>query len=36
MLISAALIHLSERSVPPDKFGTIPDAMWWSIVTLAR
>jgi voltage-gated potassium channel len=23
-----------ERDVQPDKFGTIPDAMWWAIVTL--
>jgi voltage-gated potassium channel Kch len=28
------IIHLAEREVQPEKFGTIPDAMWWSIVTL--
>ena len=33
-LIAAALMHLVERHVQPDKFGTIPDAMWWAIVTL--
>lgn len=33
-LISATLIHLAEREAQPDKFGTIPDAMWWAIVTL--
>jgi voltage-gated potassium channel len=33
-LISATFIHLAERDVQPDKFGTIPDAMWWSVVTL--
>jgi voltage-gated potassium channel len=33
-LITASFMHLAERSVQPDKFGTIPDAMWWSIVTL--
>jgi voltage-gated potassium channel len=33
-LISATFIHLAEREAQPDKFGTIPDAMWWSIVTL--
>ena len=33
-LISATFVHLAERTVQPDKFGTIPDAMWWSIVTL--
>jgi len=33
-LITAAFIHLAERDAQPDKFGTIPDAMWWAIVTL--
>jgi len=33
-LIAASLMHLAERSVQPDKLGTIPDAMWWAIVTL--
>jgi voltage-gated potassium channel len=33
-LIAAALMHLAERSAQPDKLGTIPDAMWWAIVTL--
>jgi voltage-gated potassium channel len=33
-LISAVFVHLAERGAQPDKFGTIPDAMWWSIVTL--
>jgi voltage-gated potassium channel len=33
-LIAAALMHLAEGRTQPDKFGTIPDAMWWAIVTL--
>lgn len=33
-LMAAALMHLAEGEVQPDKFGTIPDAMWWAIVTL--
>jgi voltage-gated potassium channel len=33
-LISASFMHLVERDAQPDKFGTIPDAMWWSVVTL--
>jgi voltage-gated potassium channel len=33
-LIAASLMYLAERSVQPDKLGTIPDAMWWAIVTL--
>ncbi|MGZ3410803.1 MAG: cyclic nucleotide-gated ion channel [Xanthobacteraceae bacterium] len=33
-LIVAAVMHLVEGEVQPQKFGTIPDAMWWAIVTL--
>jgi voltage-gated potassium channel len=33
-LVVATLMHLIEGKVQPDKFGTIPDAMWWAIVTL--
>jgi voltage-gated potassium channel len=33
-LIAAAVMHVVERGAQPDKFGTIPDAMWWAIVTL--
>jgi voltage-gated potassium channel len=33
-LMAAALMHLAESAAQPDKFGTIPDAMWWAIVTL--
>lgn len=33
-LISATAMHVAEGHVQPDKFGTIPDAMWWAIVTL--
>jgi voltage-gated potassium channel len=33
-LVAAALMHLAEGAAQPDKFGTIPDAMWWAIVTL--
>jgi len=33
-LVTASLMHLAERHVQPEKFGTIPDAMWWAIVTL--
>src|SRR5262249_2990718 len=29
------IMYLIEREAQPDKFGTIPDAMWWAIVTLA-
>jgi len=33
-LVSAALMHLAEGKVQPDKLGTIPQALWWAIVTL--
>jgi voltage-gated potassium channel len=33
-LVTAAVMHLVEGEAQPDKFGTIPQAMWWSIVTL--
>ena len=33
-LTAAAFMHLAEGAAQPTKFGTIPDAMWWAIVTL--
>jgi len=33
-LLAAAVMHLAEGRVQPDKYGTIPDAMWWAVVTL--
>ena len=27
-------MYLVERGAQPDKFGTIPAAMWWAIATL--
>jgi voltage-gated potassium channel len=33
-LIATALMHLAERATQPERFGTIPDALWWAIVTL--
>jgi voltage-gated potassium channel len=33
-LIAAGLMHLAERAAQPERFGTIPDALWWAIVTL--
>jgi voltage-gated potassium channel len=34
-LVVATAVYYAERDAQPDKFGTIPDAMWWAIVTLA-
>ena len=33
-LVVGTLMHLIEGTLQPSKFGTIPDAMWWAIVTL--
>ena len=34
VLLFASLLYAIEHDVQPDKFGTIPQAMWWAIVTL--
>ena len=34
VLVAAAAMHVAEREVQPEKFGSIPEAMWWAIVTL--
>ena len=34
VLLFASLLYAVEHDVQPDKFGTIPQAMWWAIVTL--
>jgi len=33
-LLAASVMHVVEGHAQPDKFGTIPEAMWWAIVTL--
>ena len=33
-LVAATMMYLAERHVQPQKLGTIPDALWWAIVTL--
>ena len=34
VLAAASVMHLAEHEAQPEKFGTIPDAMWWAVVTL--
>jgi len=34
ILITACLMYYAEHALQPDKFGTIPDAMWWAIITI--
>jgi voltage-gated potassium channel len=33
-LFSATAMHMAEGTAQPDKLGTIPQALWWAIVTL--
>lgn len=35
LIVMSTLGYLAERSTQPDAFGSIPQAMWWGIVTLA-
>lgn len=34
LVLTSCLIYLAEGEANPQQFGSIPDAMWWSIVTL--
>ena len=34
VLLFASLLYAIEHKVQPDKLGTMPQAMWWAIVTL--
>ena len=34
VLLFASLLYAIEHTIQPDKFGTLPQAMWWAIVTL--
>ncbi|MEM1411141.1 MAG: ion transporter [Pseudomonadota bacterium] len=34
LVFSSWGIYLLERELQPEAFGTIPDAMWWAVVTL--
>lgn len=34
LILSASGVYLLENEVQPEDFGSIPDAMWWSIMTL--
>jgi voltage-gated potassium channel len=34
LLLSSSLIYVAEHDVQPKNFGSIPQAMWWTMVTL--
>jgi len=33
-LATSCLAYYAEHEAQPDKFGSIPDAMWWAVITL--
>jgi len=35
LILSSSALYAVEREAQPEKFGSIPDAMWWAVVTLA-
>ncbi len=34
LLLSATLMYYVEHDYQPERFGSIPDSMWWAVVTL--
>lgn len=34
VLVTSCLAYYAEHDAQPDKFGSIPDAMWWALITL--
>ncbi len=34
LTLASVAMYLAERHVQPEVFGSIPRAMWWSVVTL--
>jgi voltage-gated potassium channel len=34
LFFSATLLHLLERQAQPETFGTMPQSLWWAVVTL--
>ena len=34
LVLASSLMYVAEHSAQPDKFSSIPHAMWWSIITL--
>lgn len=35
LILAASTLYTVERDAQPEKFGSIPDSMWWAVVTLA-
>jgi len=35
LILASSAMYTVERDVQPEEFGSIPDAMWWAVMTLA-
>jgi voltage-gated potassium channel len=35
LVVCSSVMYIAESEIQPDKFGSIPEAMWWGVVTLA-
>jgi voltage-gated potassium channel len=35
LVIASSALYMVERDAQPEEFGSIPDAMWWAVSTLA-
>lgn len=35
LILASSTLYMVEQDAQPEKFGSIPDAMWWAVVTLA-
>ena len=34
LLVAGSFAYLAEHRAQPDAFGTIPDALWWTVITM--
>jgi voltage-gated potassium channel len=34
VIVAASAMHMVEAKAQPDRFGSIPESMWWAIITL--
>lgn len=35
LLVAASFAYLAEHRAQPEAFGTIPDALWWAVITMS-
>jgi voltage-gated potassium channel len=34
IILAANIVYLAEHDAQPEAFGTIPDALWWAVITM--